>query len=140
MENSTNYEEYLTNNNYNILVVEDDFLNQKIIQMNLEKKGFKVDIASNGQEGLNKYISNSYELIFMDIQMPVMDGIECTKEIRKFELQENKYTPIIAFTAYSTPEYKNAYAKAGMDDFMTKPIVSKVLDNLIEKHLRTEQV
>ena len=88
-----------TKQNMSILLVEDNILNQRLMTINLSSLGHKVTVANNGLEGVELFKKNPFDLILMDIMMPVMDGIEATKVIREIEKRENKYTPIIAFTA-----------------------------------------
>ena len=113
---------------FNLLVVEDNEINQEIARVVLEDMGFKVDIANNGKEGIDAFKAKKYDLIFMDIRMPVMDGIEATIEIRKIE-KENAvigaklpHIPIIAMTANAMQADKDATNAAGMDGHISKPI------------------
>ncbi|MBU1014233.1 MAG: response regulator [Bacteroidetes bacterium] len=113
----------------NILVAEDNLINQKVAMMNLKQMGHDVEIAINGRMAVEMYKSGKYDLILMDLQMPVLDGISATIEIRKFE-RENKVTnpiKIIAITANVLTEDKNKCFEVGMDYFMTKPFRSEEL-------------
>lgn len=112
----------------NVLLVDDNQINQFVANEILKKAGCKVDIAENGIEAIEKVKSKSYDLIFMDIQMPQMDGVTATKEIRKLNLAQTP--PIIAMTAYSMKEDKEKFIKDGMDDYLSKPIKP---ENLIGK-------
>jgi CheY-like chemotaxis protein/HPt (histidine-containing phosphotransfer) domain-containing protein len=94
----------------------------------LKKSGCNVDIAENGLVAIEKVKTNNYDLIFMDIQMPQMDGITATREIKKMETKN--LPPIIAMTAYSMKEDKEKFLLGGMDDYISKPIKS---ENLIAK-------
>ncbi|MCB0283541.1 MAG: response regulator [Calditrichaeota bacterium] len=120
-----------------ILVAEDNVINQKLIRRVLENINCKVDIAENGEEVLQKYTQNDYSLVLMDIQMPLMDGLAATKKIREFEKTTSKYTPIIAMTANAFKKDKEESLKAGMNDYLTKPIKKEELFRLIEKYLAT---
>ena len=111
-----------------ILLVDDNSINQKVASDILKKAGCIVDIASNGLEAIEKVKQNAYQLVFMDIQMPVMDGVEATAQIKKLALPS--IPPIIAMTAYSMKEDKQRFMDAGMDDYLSKPIR---LQNLIKK-------
>jgi len=106
-----------------ILYAEDNILNQRITTAMLQKLELNCDIANDGQEALEKFKSNTYEIILMDMQMPVMDGVESTKEIRKFEKSQNSVHPvyIIAITANTDFRDKQICIDAGMNDFLIKP-------------------
>ncbi len=110
--------------NLHALVVEDNPINQKMIQHTLKNMGITSDCANNGQEGLNRYISNSqYDVIFMDIQMPVMNGIEAAQEIINYEKSKNiTHTPIIAVTANALKGDREKFMAEGMDEYVSKPI------------------
>ncbi len=104
-----------------LLLVEDNFLNQKLICLNLEKLGFKIDIASNGSEALKFVESKRYDLILMDLMMPVMDGLEATVRIRKLEENSGYHTVIIGLTANVYDTDREKCLAYGMDEFLTKP-------------------
>ncbi len=107
---------------FRILLVEDNLINQKITKFNLEKNGCKVDVANHGKEGLEKYKQKPYDLILMDIQMPVMDGFEATRQIRKFEKQrKDRHAFIVALTANALEPEKKKSKEVGMDGFLGKP-------------------
>lgn len=112
-----------------ILLVEDNEINQAIVYLLFSKRGIHVDIAQDGLEGLNSHRQNSYDLIFMDMQMPVMDGIEATRQIRCFD----KEVQIIALTANLCPEDKQKGLEAGMNDFLCKPLSHASLERLLEQ-------
>ena len=114
-----------------ILLVEDNLINQKVAVKTLQKKGYHCDVASNGEEALNAWINHRYDLIFMDCQMPVMDGYEATKQIRIAE-KGLKQTKIVAMTAYAMEGDRIKCIQAGMDDYLTKPIEFDVVIELIE--------
>lgn len=103
-----------------ILVVEDNELNQEVALGILEGEGFVVEIANNGQEAISKVKANSYDVVLMDMQMPVMDGLTATKQIRSQKKYEG--LPIIAMTANAMDQDKEQCAAAGMDDHIAKPI------------------
>ncbi len=114
-----------------ILLVEDNLINQKVALRILAQHGYEADTAINGQEALEAFKSKTYDLVLMDLQMPIMDGISATRSIRDMFGPETPY--IIAVTANVTPEdQKNCY-DAGMNDFVTKPIRSEVLVAAIDK-------
>lgn len=113
-----------------ILVVEDNIVNQKLFNLVLNKLGCIVDIASNGEIALSKVKTNPYDLILMDIQMPVMGGIETTVIIRN---NINKTVPIIALTAAAMKEDEERCFACGMNDFITKPVeMNKLKEKIIK--------
>ncbi len=107
---------------FSLLLVEDDPVNQLIALDLLGKQGFRVDLATTGVEALKALEEKKYDLIFMDIQMPVMDGIEATRRFRAFKRGPNLGVPIIALTAHALAEDRKNCLAAGMDDYLAKPI------------------
>lgn len=118
----------------NILLVEDNLLNQKFAIATLRKEGHRVEIAENGKVALEMYKKKKYNLILMDIQMPVMDGIEATKEIRKIEMSKKikEQIQIIAITAYVMERDRSMCLGAGMNEYLAKPFKPNDLIHLIE--------
>ncbi len=113
---------------FRILMVEDNLINQKISKVILEKSGCKLDVANNGKEGLEKYKENPYDLILMDIQMPVMDGLEATRRIRQYEKkQDERHAFIVALTANALESDREKAKESGMDGFIAKPFNPKEL-------------
>lgn len=106
-----------------ILLVEDNLLNQRVVTFSLKKYNHEVIIANNGVEAVEQYRNESFDVILMDIMMPVMDGLEATVKIREVENQSglNKRTPIIALTANTMDNDKEKCLSYGMDEFMAKP-------------------
>ena len=122
-----------------VLVAEDNPINQKLIKIVLENLGLKVTLASDGQEALDARIASSYDMIFMDIQMPVMGGVESTHSILAYEKENNiEHIPIIALTANALPGDREKYIAEGMDDYATKPLDVKILENLITHYCNVE--
>lgn len=113
------------------LIVDDNEINIKILSRMLRREGVKIIVGNNGEEGVEKVKSigpDNIDIIFMDLQMPVMDGFEATRQIRKNENEKNIHTPIFAVTAsISEEDCENAYA-AGVDEILEKPVR---LDDLI---------
>lgn len=109
------------NKRLNILVVEDDKASQMVIYNVLKRNGHICDVVGDGQKALKMVENKRYDLIFMDIQMPVMDGVETTKIIRKLEKKDDKHVPIIALTAYALKGDREKFMSVGMDDYISKP-------------------
>ena len=119
-----------------ILVTEDNIINQKLITRILEEHGITVDVANNGLESFEKRRNNSYDLLFMDIQMPVMDGIEATHEILDYEEDEEvAHVPIVALTANALKGDRERFLAEGMDEYITKPIETSELLYVLNKFL-----
>jgi two-component system sensor histidine kinase/response regulator len=116
---------------YRILAAEDHEVNRQLFKIILEKEGYSVELAADGREALRKVLHNRYDLIFMDIQMPNMNGHEATEQIRAQGIE----TPIIAVTASTLPEEIRKCLQAGMNDCLTKPFKKKDLLPLLEKWL-----
>lgn len=116
----------------NILVAEDNPTNQALIFSQLEALGYSADIAKDGQEALNKMVDNDYQLLLTDCNMPLIDGYELARTIRK---SGNRKLPIIALTADAFPEKKVKCLSAGMDDQITKPVDLETLKTTLEKYL-----
>ncbi len=116
--------------NKSVLVVEDSTDNQHLIRKILNKNGITVEIANNGSEGLEKALKGSYDLIIMDLQMPVMDGYTATKNLRA----NGYHKPIVALTAHAMSEVRNQALEAGFTDYLPKPINSQDLIKMISEH------
>ncbi len=106
-----------------ILLVEDNDLNQRLMKISLTRYHYHVTVAVNGLEGVEMFKNQKFDLILMDIMMPIMDGFEATKEIRKIESQDPGlgHTPIIAFTANTINNDREKCVRGGMDDIIEKP-------------------
>ncbi len=117
-----------------ILLVEDNMLNQKFAKVTLTKQGHFLDIAENGKVALEKFKLDTYDLILMDIQMPIMSGIEATKEIRRIELEKHiEPIKIIAVTAFALDNKREECMAAGMDNFLAKPFKPNQLIRMIDE-------
>ena len=114
-----------------ILLAEDNMMNQLIAKRIFEKIGYVLDFADNGLQALNKLEQQQYDLIFMDIQMPEMDGLEATKRI--IEKYGDKAPPIIAMTANVLSENEIECREAGMKDFLSKPFTIDRLESIIQR-------
>ena len=120
----------------NVLVAEDNIINQKLIKRTLEDLGLTVDIASNGLEAFQKRKDGNYDLIFMDIQMPFLDGMEATQEILEYEEDYNQpHVPILALTANALKGDREKFLKAGLDEYTTKPLVRAEIVTLLNHFL-----
>jgi len=115
-----------------VLAVDDNAANLKLIVTLLEDMGVAVDAAAGGEEALNKARVQAYDLIFMDIQMPTMDGLSATRQIRKIELKPQR-VPIVALTAHALADEREAMLLAGMDDYLAKPIDEDQLHKTLSK-------
>ncbi len=113
-----------------ILVVEDDPVNLMVITRMLKRLGHEADVARNGLEAVDAARAVNYDIIFMDIMMPELDGIQASRMIRSGERGDGPM--IFAVTANAMPEDRNACFEAGMDDFVTKPIRLNTIRNLVE--------
>ncbi len=120
--------------NYRVLVVEDERINMIAIKAILKKSGFNVGTAENGLEALKELKNNRYDLVLMDIRMPLMDGIEATVAIRNGRAgDDNTEIPIVALTAFATANSKNDFLRAGMNDYLTKPLeVDSLLKSIMK--------
>jgi len=118
------------------LVVEDNIINQKLVRNILEGLGLEVEIANNGLEAFEKRRANQYDIIFMDIQMPVMNGVEATHEILEYEQEEElDHIPIVALTANALKGDRERFLSEGMDEYISKPIEMSELIYILNKFL-----
>lgn len=125
----------LSNNNSDklVLLVEDDKINQKVAELILKSRKLQIVTAENGEKAVSLYDKYAFDLILMDISMPVMDGCAATTLIREKEKATGKHTPIIAMTAYALTGEKEKIISAGMDDYISKPICVSDLNEKINK-------
>ena len=114
-----------------VLVVEDNYINQFLARKFLQQNGFEVEIAENGQIGIDKLSSTKYDIVLMDIQMPVMDGYTATKWIRN---KMGSQIPVIAMTANSLPGEREKCLRLGMSDYISKPYDQDTLVSVINRH------
>jgi signal transduction histidine kinase/CheY-like chemotaxis protein len=122
-----------------ILVAEDNTNNQLLIKLLLQDQGMNVTIANNGKEAVEFFEKKSYDLVFLDINMPVMDGLTALQEIKKFEENKEIQTPTIALTANSLKGDREKYLQAGMDDYLSKPIDSSKLQIILQRYCLHKQ-
>lgn len=116
----------------NVLVAEDSPINAKVITTFLQQDGHRVTHVENGKLALEALKNNMFDVVFMDMRMPEMDGIESTRQWRGEET-DDKHIPIVALTANATPEDKNNCLSAGMDEFLSKPVSQEKLRELIKR-------
>ena len=118
-----------------ILLVEDNVVNQRVAVRMLEKLGCRVDVAANGREAIEVLTRIAYDLVFMDCQMPEIDGYEATAIIRRQETQSGAHVPIVAVTANAMQGDRERCTAAGMDDYVSKPVKSPELAAMLQKWL-----
>ena len=123
-----------------ILVAEDTSVNQFLVRRIIEGWGLEVDIANNGQEALLMVQEGEYDLVLMDIQMPVMDGIEATRHIRQLPQSLKETIPIVALTANFLKGDREKYRAAGMNDFLPKPFNESALFVVVSNNLQQQGV
>jgi len=124
-----------TANRCSVLLVEDNAVNQTLAVRVLEKRGFVVTVAADGQAALATLAQQDFDVVLMDVQMPIMDGFEATAAIRERERPAGKHTPIIAMTAHALKGYEERCLSAGMDGYVSKPIRTAELVATIERVL-----
>jgi CheY-like chemotaxis protein len=117
-----------------VLVVDDYIDNQDLARSLLERMECEVDVAEDGEEALSMFRNGEYDLLFMDIQMPVLDGYEATRRIRAME-GDGRHTPIIALTANALEGDREKCLAAGMDDYIAKPFRGEDIENVLLKFL-----
>jgi signal transduction histidine kinase/CheY-like chemotaxis protein len=118
-----------------VLLVEDNAVNQRLVARLLEKRGHRVVVAANGLEAIAALERDAFDLVFMDVQMPEMDGIEATAAIRKKEQLSGKYQAVIALTAHAMKGDQERCLAAGMDGYLSKPIRPQELDSILETYV-----
>jgi len=122
-----------------LLVAEDNDVNRRVVEMYLKDEPVEIDFATNGDEALEAFQAGGYDLVFIDLRMPVMDGIEATMNMREMESNDGRErTPIIALTAEAREEQKRASARAGCDAHIVKPVSRKKLTRVLVRHLERD--
>lgn len=128
---------------YKILLADDNPINLDLTSRLLKKKGHKVTTAENGQEAIDLFLKNSFDVILMDLEMPIIGGIEAARQIRAKEkasaIDTPEYTPIIAMTAHDQETERTACLVVGMDGFISKPIDIKTLNQTIQEIIEESQ-
>ena len=115
-----------------VLLVEDNAINQKVARALLERAGHRVDVAAQGADALARIETERYDIVLMDIQMPVMDGLEATRLIRARD-DDKRHLPIVAMTANAMEGAREEYLAAGMDDYISKPIEARLMLDLVDR-------
>jgi len=123
---------------HHVLLVEDNAINQKVALAILQRAGHRVDLATNGREAVDLALSQDYDLVLMDIQMPIMDGIEATRLIRAAG-GLRATVPIVAMTANAMQGAREEYLASGLDDYISKPIGAKAMLKVIEINLAKQE-
>lgn len=118
----------MTDKRFAVLVAEDNKVNQMVAEDMLEILGCDVEMVDNGQEAVNAVAAQTYDIVFMDCQMPVMDGFEATRQ-----LKESEAPPIIAMTAHAMAGDQERCLAAGMDDYVTKPLELEDFQRMLDK-------
>lgn len=121
-------------NDLTILLAEDNVINQKIVVQLLSKRGVKVITASNGMEAVERAGERKYDLVFMDVQMPELDGFDATRQIRRNKKSPNSGTPIIALTANAMKGDRELCLESGMNDYLSKPLNPDEVFHIIEQY------
>lgn len=138
--NANNSSRFDSKSDLRILLVEDEVCNSFALSRLLHKNGIDVGVAENGQKALDMLSGGDYDLVLMDVQMPIMDGVAATREIRNGAAgNSNKSIPIIAMTAYAMKEDKSLFLSEGMDEYISKPVMIDDLLSLVRKVLKKNQ-
>jgi CheY-like chemotaxis protein len=116
-----------------VLLVEDNSINQLVASRMLERRGFSVDVAANGRQAIEMFQRGGYAAIFMDCQMPELDGYLATAEIRRLEEGSDHHIPIIAMTANTMSDDRQKCLDAGMDDYVGKPLQTLALTKVLAR-------
>ena len=126
-------------NSRHILLVEDNLINQKLAVTLLQREGYSVKVANHGVEALALLAEEAFDVVLMDMQMPVMGGIEATREIRLRESGSNRHVPIVALTANAMEADRLSCIESGMDDYLSKPFKSAELKALLARVFAAER-
>lgn len=133
-DNSLNYKLMLhqRNGNYRILLADDVLLNQKLVSVLLSAKGHTVVVVDDGRKAVDRFRAEAFDLILMDVQMPVLNGFQATAAIRAAEKATGRHTPIIAMTAHAMAGDRQRCLEAGMDEYISKPINPAELQRIMQ--------
>src|SRR5579863_2714489 len=119
----------------NILLAEDNAVNVMVMKRMLQKRGHKVTVVGDGRSAIDAVAGGTFDLVFMDVQMPELDGLEATQEIRNREAGGHTRIPIFALTAHAMKSDRDVCVEAGMDGYLTKPINTKELDEILSRYV-----
>jgi CheY-like chemotaxis protein len=122
----------------NVLLVEDGKANQILARGMLKKWGHQVVVAENGEQAIQKWRQGEFNVILMDVQMPVMDGIEATRRIREMEVRTNSHIPIVAMTAHAMKGDRDRCLNAGMDNYVAKPFRKSDLHAVLSQYFSAD--
>ena len=114
-------------------MAEDNVVNQKLAAALIARRGHDPVVVSNGQEAVSAWTNEPVDVIFMDVQMPEMDGFQATALIREAERSRGTHVPIVAMTAHAMTGDRDRCLEAGMDDYVTKPISFKEVDRILQQ-------
>jgi two-component system, sensor histidine kinase len=119
-------------------VAEDNPMNRRVVELLLAQSGLQITFAEHGKEAVEKFASSRFDLVLMDLQMPIMGGLAATRAIREWEKEHGRApTPILAVSANATDEHVQEAKEAGADDHVAKPIVREVLFEAIARYAGT---
>ncbi len=122
-----------------LLIVEDNVVNQKVVSHMLRRLGYSADIAENGLEAVHAFDDQDYDLVFMDVMMPELDGLEATRRIRE-TLPRNRQPYIVALTANAMKGDREKCLDAGMDEYLSKPVKPEKLEWAIDCYFTHSQI
>ncbi len=122
-------------NGAKVLLAEDEPISRILIETLLEQAGLQIDVVENGKQAVEKAVNGDYQAVLMDVQMPVMDGLEATREIRNHERQHGGHLPVVALTAHAMHGDREKCLQAGMDDYLTKPLGKSELFDVLTRYL-----
>jgi signal transduction histidine kinase/CheY-like chemotaxis protein len=132
---SSSYGGRETTTSLHVLLAEDNLVNQRLVVRLLEKRGHQVVVATNGLDALKAMEKHSFDVVLMDVQMPEMDGLKTTAEIRKKERVSGSHIPVIALTAHAMKGDREKCLDSGMDGYLTKPIGPQELDQILQTYV-----
>jgi len=133
-------EDSMNDNSLKLLIAEDDAVSLLVMEHLVRRKGWHVTLAKNGKEAVDAYREKSFDVIFMDIQMPVLDGYKATGVIKQLAGQKGMHTPIIAMTAYALKGDRERCLESGMDDYLSKPIDTEKFYAIVEKWTKNKKL
>ncbi|MGC9506009.1 ATP-binding protein [Baaleninema sp.] len=115
-----------------VLVVEDTRINQKVVMNQLKLLGYRAECVNNGREAVDRLLQDPFDIVLMDCQMPVLDGYQATREIRRLEAQGDRHTIVVGLTAHAMQGDRQKCLDAGMDDYLAKPVTMEKLKGVLE--------